>query len=168
MTPIDEIGVLDDGYPIERSDSHKLKDLIPTELLMVVKALCKQARAQEDKGEDEVRADGLYLSEVSFLHTVIVNRIAEYPTSLAQDLDILANSRNMPATIVGDSAKRRFRMALQVRIGEKEILDHVKTIAEQWIKARTDEMKDEGKKRKVPGVPESLRDTESTKIARMR
>lgn len=143
---------------------------------MVIKALCKQARTQEDKGEDEVRADGLYLSEVSFLHTVILNRIAEYPTSLAQDLEIVSTPRNVPAKVEGDSAKiyfiafeerrRRFGMALQVRIGEKEILDHLKTVAEQWIKARTNEMKDEGKKRKASGAPEGFGGPESSKIAR--
>lgn len=142
MAPVDEVGALDDGYTLERTTSDKVKEVISTELFMVIKALCKESRKAEDEG-NESRVDGLYMSEVSFLHTLIVNRIGEYSTSLEVDQQMLANATN------GGSGKREF-MALQVRTGEKEILRHARAVMEAWLRARNEEAAGDNKKRKQP------------------
>ena len=158
--------MLEDGYVIERSESRKIRDLISTELLVVIKALQKEARAQEQKGEEEPRVDGLYISEVSFLQTVILNRLVDYPTSLDFDRQLLSGEAGS-VEAERFASNKRLRMALEVRIGEKEILNHLNTVLEEWIRARYQQDPPETfKKRKQPGHPDEHTDQKSKRTAR--
>ena len=144
MAPLDEIGTLEDGYILERTESNKIKDIIPTELLMVVKAICKEARKKETVGSSVSRIDGLYPSEISFLHIILTNRIAEYTTTLEDDLTLLQSLSSN-----SDARDRRLRMAVEVRIGEKEILQYAKQVTEACIATKTEEIAAESKKRRA-------------------
>lgn len=60
--------------------------------------------------------------EVTLLSKAIQSKQAQYTTTLAQDKELLAQLSQLEATTPLEDSARRQKMAIQVRIGEKEIL----------------------------------------------
>jgi SET domain-containing protein 6 len=72
---------------------------------------------------------------------VTQKRLTEYPTTIAQDDEILAHlvgdTHNGPA-VISDTSQRRLLMAIKVRRGEKEILGQLLTLLEEYIAENED------------------------------
>lgn len=151
---LEELGVLDDGYSISRiSPSESLANSIPDELLIVLQVLalpkeefdhlCRRNRSPKPK---------LTLQSGILLKEAVQQRWKDYGTSDSQDTDILCtlNHENK----IGHSSLRRYRMALQVRMGEKEILSEVQHSLDEYTaesnsaKRVSDTTTDVGEKRR--------------------
>ena len=149
---LEELGVLDDGYAIPRpaKDVSKLEDALPGQIHMLLRALCGEAAGSPK--------DAITIKEVALLQAVLMKRLTEYGTSLKADAAALqALSENeTPATLIAVNCKtHRYRMALQVRIGEKEILHQLITLCQEGIAAKTKEMASGSKKRPLSSGSDS-------------
>lgn len=110
---LDEQGILEDGYDISRPATNQpdLSDMLAPEMLILLATLLMpQPDFAALKRKDKLPKPKL-LPPFSTLLTAVLNaRIAQYPTSLAED-------RAARQQLSGRAA-----MAVDVRIGEKEIL----------------------------------------------
>lgn len=61
-------------------------------------------------------------NQASLLYKILQTKQAQYATSLAEDMHTLWNMQSSNAL---EGSARRFKMALQVRIGEKQILQSI-------------------------------------------
>lgn len=118
---LDEQEVVDSGYDITFSDPFTLQESISPELVIVIETMLLpvddferlQSKRKLPKPEKNT-AEGIKL-----LHKLIHARIAQYATSLDQDLQqstAAVNSADIEAK------ERRIAMARAVRIGEKKLL----------------------------------------------
>ncbi|RMZ82572.1 hypothetical protein DV738_g1534, partial [Chaetothyriales sp. CBS 135597] len=109
---LEEIGVLDDGYSFPRPEPNAdLVDAIPGDLHMA-----------------------------ALLSAIATKKLSEYATSLQADTNSLLTAAPQPPPPTDVSAKR-YKMAIQVRIGEKEILHQIISLCKDFIAARTNEQK---------------------------
>ena len=106
----DELGVLDDGYDLVWPEASDNSFKPPKDLLMLLNVL----HSTETSTSALLREDAsTLLAKVSvILRNVLNQRMMQYPTTIAEDRSILER----PA--IG----KRHSMAVQVRLGEKEIL----------------------------------------------
>jgi hypothetical protein len=79
------------------------------------------------------------------LSAVAMKKMAEYSTSLEQDVQLIENTERLPPTGV---TPQRYLAALVVRAGEKEILKDLLRLCQEHIAARTAEIVSNNKKRK--------------------
>ena len=109
-------GVDEDGYDLSWPTEHS-KFEIPTDLqLTMVALLLDEDHYEEEKAaKNRPRSTGL-ISRPMYLYLAfrdaIAQRLTMYATTIAQDTEMLQDRR----------LKRRQRMAVEVRLGEKEIL----------------------------------------------
>jgi N-lysine methyltransferase SETD6 len=131
---LEELGIIDDGYAIPRppADVATLEDAIPGQVHMLLRALC-------DEGSKKPK-EAITIKETALLQSALTKRISEYETSLDADRSALARlaETESDATIVPPGcSKHRYVMALQVRIGEKEILHQLIGLCQHSIAAKT-------------------------------
>lgn len=69
-------------------------------------------------------------SQASLLYKILQARQAQYATSCAQDVQLLSE---MQTSTVLEGSALRLKMALQVRIGEKEILQTLLAMLESLV-----------------------------------
>ncbi|KAE8353544.1 hypothetical protein BDV28DRAFT_105411 [Aspergillus coremiiformis] len=120
---LEDLEVLDDGYVIPRPLNDELIDVLPDELVMLAKTLCmsrEQLKQQVSKGKPPKPSLGPM--EVILLSEAVQLKQAHYATTLAQDRELLAQLGQAEAFAPLEDSARRRKMAIQVRIGEKEIL----------------------------------------------
>ncbi|KIV80513.1 hypothetical protein PV11_08008 [Exophiala sideris] len=134
---LDELGVLDDGYSIPRPDSTatKLEDIIPGQVHMLLRALC----AHEQDETPRKPKDSVSVPEAALLQSVLTKRLSEYSTTYSQDQTMLQSLQSGDNVIPEGCNVRRFAMALQVRMGEKEILRQLITFCQQHIEQKSAE-----------------------------
>ncbi|KAL4877712.1 hypothetical protein BJY04DRAFT_230498 [Aspergillus karnatakaensis] len=125
---LENLELLDDGYAIPRpSADESLLDIIPEELAVLLKTLTltpEQFTHQEQKqkppkltfGKDEARV---------LLDTVVKSQ-QRYNTTIQEDHELLAQINQLEASSPLGGSSRRRKMAVQVRLGEKEILEFLK------------------------------------------
>lgn len=107
--------ILQDGYDLSRPPESK-RFLFDSDLLLTITALLldsdsyQQAIALEEPPEQPPSAMLITIGLV--LKEIINNRLSAYPTSADEDIALLQD----------DAVQGRRRMAIQVRLGEKEIL----------------------------------------------
>ncbi|RMD44485.1 hypothetical protein DV735_g654, partial [Chaetothyriales sp. CBS 134920] len=132
---LEEIGVLDDGYSFPQPEpSASLVDAIPGDLHMVLRGLCNNT-PQPDGSSSR---GSLTVDEAALLSAVATKKLSEYATSLQADTNSLLTDAPPPT---GSVSAKRYQMAIQVRIGEKEILLQVINLCKDFIAARTNEQK---------------------------
>lgn len=140
---LDELGLLDDGYAIPRPEqglSTPLHDAIPGELHMLLRAMCahdKDGRASLKKPKDPIT-----IEEAALLQSILTKRITEYSTSYEADQAIWTNVNHPDpdgADLPSGKSLQRCSMALQVRMGEKEILHQLISICQEHIKQKSNE-----------------------------
>ncbi len=140
---LEELGVIDDGYAIPRPAKivDRLEDAIPGQVHMLLRALCG-GTARNPK-------EAITIQEVALLQSVLTKRLSEYGTSLKSDESTLnalhAVNPDEPMSPSGHNL-HRYIMALQVRTGEKEILQQLigfcqNSIAEQTNKTAAGSLK---------------------------
>ncbi|KAK5047984.1 hypothetical protein LTR84_006174 [Exophiala bonariae] len=142
---LEELGLLDDGYAITRAEqglSTTLPDAIPGELHMLLRALCthdKNGGANLKKPKDSITVE-----EAALLQSILTKRITEYSTSYEADQALWASLNQTgfdDADIAAGKSLRRCSMALQVRMGEKEILHQLLSICQEHIKQKSEELR---------------------------
>ncbi|KAK5465414.1 Ribosomal lysine N-methyltransferase 4 [Exophiala xenobiotica] len=132
---LDELGIIDDGYSIPRPepDVQNLGDAIPGHLHMLLRALC--AHDEDNKAAKKPR-EPVTLEEAALLQAVLTKRLSEYKTTYEHDrcqLEKEQSELTTPSTPVHFNS-RRYAMAVQVRMGEKEILRQLISLCQDHIK----------------------------------
>lgn len=141
---LEELGLLDDGYAIGRPEhglATELHDAVPAELHMLLRALC--ARDNDGGAAIKKPKDPITVEEAALLQAVLTMRLSQYSTSYEVDQAtwtrlIQTGSGGLdPATA---KSYKRFSMALQVRMGEKDIIHQLISICQQYIKQKSEEL----------------------------
>ena len=121
MEYLDEQEVLDSGYDVTVSEPFTIQESLSPELIMLIETLLLPAEEFDRlkrKGKlpkpEKITSKGAEL-----LHRIVQTRIAQYATTLEEDLQSL----NAASAVGGVTSKeRRFAMAKAVRSGEKRLL----------------------------------------------
>ena len=142
---LEELGVLEDGYAIPRpgKDVMKLGDAIPAQVHMILRALCTETIKKSK--------DSVTINEAALLQSVLTKRLSEYKTSLQADrseLEKLQRIASPQSSIPLGCSPHRYLMALQVRVGEKEILHQLIGLCQSQITAKTEEIASGSAKRR--------------------
>jgi SET domain-containing protein 6 len=125
-----ELEILEDGYVIPRpvEANTTLEDILPAELVVL---LCTLTLPEEEFKQHESKSKApkpvLEATQAAILTKALQSQQSQYATSLAEDTRLLAL---MPPLDALDVSSRRARMALQVRIGEKQVLQTVLSMLE--------------------------------------
>ncbi|KAJ5628569.1 hypothetical protein N7490_010797 [Penicillium lividum] len=129
---LDEHDLIEDGYVIPRpAPNAKLEDILPAELVVLLTTLTQSPEEFEQRrSKNKPPKPSMEVSQAGLLYKVLQSKQARYATSLEQDYDSLSGflPPNAPPALEGSA--RRHKMALQVRIGEKEVLRSVMTMLE--------------------------------------
>ncbi|KAL4999062.1 hypothetical protein BDV10DRAFT_184715 [Aspergillus recurvatus] len=125
---LEGLELLDDGYAIVKpSHNDTLPDIIPEELVVVLKTLTlspEQFAHQQQKRKPPKLAFGQ--EEAKILFDSILMSQKRYSTTIEQDQQLLAQINQFEASSPLEGYDRRRKMAIQVRLGEKEIFEAVK------------------------------------------
>ncbi|EPS26225.1 hypothetical protein PDE_01161 [Penicillium oxalicum 114-2] len=127
--------VLDDGYVIPRpAPNASLHDILPAELVVLLSTLCLTPEEFEQRrSKNKPPKPAMESIQASLLRKILQAKQAQYGSSLAQDMQLLSSllPPNAPAALEGSD--RRKMMALQVRIGEKEVIQAVLAMLEPLL-----------------------------------
>ncbi len=132
---LENLELLDDGYAIPRpSDDDAVTDIIPEELAVLLKALtltpAQFAHQQEKQKPPKPAFDQ---EEARLLRAAIVMGQGRYSTTIEQDRELLAQLYHIEASGPLEGQSRRRKMAIQVRIGEKEVFELVKIKIDTYL-----------------------------------
>ncbi|KAJ5972796.1 uncharacterized protein N7479_002714 [Penicillium vulpinum] len=125
---LSSLDILEDGYVIPRpvNANPSLEDILPAELVVLLATLTLSPEEfQQRMSKDKAPKPVLDANATAILVKALQMRQAQYATSLASDLQLRASLSPLPSNGDADEGARRVRMALQVRIGEKEVLQAV-------------------------------------------
>ncbi|ODM20394.1 hypothetical protein SI65_03447 [Aspergillus cristatus] len=135
---LEELEFLDDGYIIPRfSPEDPLPDVLPDELLLLLKTLAlspEQLEQQKSKNKPPKLAVGR--PEMSILQKAVQLKCSQYATNIEQDQGLLAQLNPIDATGPLEGSQRRLKMAVLVRIGEKEILQELSTQLDRLLSTK--------------------------------
>ena len=127
---INEWHLCDEGYDLHRPQANGGFEFDPALRLLIYACLLNQEALEE-----EIKA-GEAPDEISFnmdtalvLRKILIQRRAAYGTSIAEDAALLQD----------ESVKGRTRMAVEVRLGEKEILAAALDFVENFIGSNSSE-----------------------------
>ncbi|KAJ5674777.1 uncharacterized protein N7477_004711 [Penicillium maclennaniae] len=121
---LEEHDLLDDGYVIPRpSPNDTLEDILPMELVALLTTLCQSPEEFEQRRlKNKPPKPSMDAPQAGLLHRLLQTKQSHYATSLAHDMQLLSSLTSPQAHGALEVSSRRLMMALQVRIGEKEIL----------------------------------------------
>ncbi|EAW08682.1 ribosomal lysine N-methyltransferase [Aspergillus clavatus NRRL 1] len=132
---LEDLELLDDGYVIPRpSPGDPLADILPDELILLLKTLTlspEQFSHQQSKSKPPKPSFGQ--PEASLFLKCIQLKGKQYATTIEQDQEILSRLNQSEASHPLDSSARRQKMAIQVRIGEKEIIQTLFNMLNEFI-----------------------------------
>jgi SET domain-containing protein 6 len=113
---LEEQDVVDTGYDITASTPFTLQESVAPELIILIETLLlKQEEFERLKNKGKLpKPEKITSKGAEMLHKIVRMRIAQYATTLEQDLQI--QSRGLTAK------EHRLAMARAVRIGEKQLL----------------------------------------------
>ncbi|KAL4976118.1 hypothetical protein BDW66DRAFT_159869 [Aspergillus desertorum] len=127
---LESLDLLDDGYAIVRpSPKDTLPDIIPEELVLLLKTLTlspEQFADQQRKQKPPKPAFGQEEAKILF-DSILMNQ-KRYSTTIEQDRQLLAQISQLEASSPLEGSDRRRKMAIQVRLGEKEVFEAVKAM----------------------------------------
>ncbi|KAL2815935.1 hypothetical protein BJX63DRAFT_430530 [Aspergillus granulosus] len=123
---LESLDLLDDGYAIARpSPEGSLSDILPEELVLLLKTLTlSPEQFSERQRKEKPPKLSFEAAEARLLYHAIQLSQDQYSTSILQDQELYAqlNHAETASGALEGSARRR-KMAIQVRLGEKEILE---------------------------------------------
>ncbi|OGE51215.1 hypothetical protein PENARI_c014G02564 [Penicillium arizonense] len=125
---LDEHDILDDGYVIPRpvNANPSLEDILPAELVILLTTLAlPEEEFKQRQSKNKPPKPAFEAHQAAILTRALQTQQAQYASSLAQDAQLLASLPPLDMSVASDTSSRRARMALQVRIGEKEVLQAV-------------------------------------------
>jgi SET domain-containing protein 6 len=121
---LDEQEIIDTGYDITVSDPFTLQESLSPELVVLVETLLlpdEEFERLQKKGKLP-KPEKMTSKGAGFLHKLVQTRLAQYSTSLDDDVRDFSGVPNVGGS---GSKERRFAMAKAVRIGEKRLLKQV-------------------------------------------
>jgi N-lysine methyltransferase SETD6 len=157
-----ELGIIDDGYSLHRPlEDAELEAYLPGNMHMLLRGLCLDENTT--KVPKLSYQESISVEEASLLSSVATKRLSEYQASLEDDRLLRQNLQhpNSEALDTGVSSRIRALMALQVIIGEKEILHSIIDMCQRHNKKKTDELANPNKRKIEDGIA-----TESNKNRR--
>lgn len=124
---LEEHDLLDDGYVIPRpSPTDTLQDILPMELVALLTTLCQSPEEFEQRrSKNKPPKPAMETPQAGLLYKVLQTKQSHYATSLAHDMQLLSSLTPPQAHTALEGSSRRLKMALQVRIGEKEVLQAI-------------------------------------------
>ncbi|KAJ5109812.1 hypothetical protein N7532_002457 [Penicillium argentinense] len=124
---LEEHDVLDDGYVIPRPlNDASLEDILPAELVILLTTLCQTPEGFEQRrSRNKPPKPSMDEDQPALLYKALQTKLAQYATSLSHDVQLLAGLPPPQSPVFLEGSNRRQKMALQVRIGEKEIIQAV-------------------------------------------
>jgi SET domain-containing protein 6 len=132
---LEDLELLDDGYVIPRpSPEDSITDILADELLVLLKTLTlspEQLKHQKSKSKSPKPSFGH--AEAAILLKTIQLVGSQYPTTVTQDEEILSRLILSEASQPLNQFDRRQKMAIQVRLGEKYILQTLANILDEFI-----------------------------------
>ena len=142
-----ELGIVDDGYAVQKpAEGQTLEDVVPGEVHMVLRGLCMDDPTTKLSKLNE--NESISIEEAALLSAACTKRLSEYTTTLAGDHNILEALSQHEYAAVPDGVKpSRFTMAVQVRAGEKEILERLIQLCQDHTRLKTEESANASKKR---------------------
>lgn len=100
-----------------------MTDILPVELVLLLKTLALPSdQFEKYQSKNKLPKPSLDQEESALLAKTIQLESAQYGTTIEQDQEILSRLIQSEASSPLDESSRRQKMAVQVRIGEKEIL----------------------------------------------
>lgn len=135
MKFLDDLEILEDGYCIPRpSAEDKLTDILPDELLALLKTLTlSPEQLAKYQSKNRPPSPSLGSAEAQLLLEAVQARLAEYPTTLQQDEALLADLPRISESSSEDRSSYRRRMAIEVRLGEKQVLHRIRDMISAFI-----------------------------------
>ncbi|KAJ5107664.1 hypothetical protein N7456_004339 [Penicillium angulare] len=132
---LEENDLLDDGYVIPRPTANAtLETILPAELVVLLTTLTQSPEEFEQRrSKNKPPKPSMDANQAGLLYKTLQSKQAQYGTSLNEDINILTGllPPNAPQALEGSA--RRHKMALQVRLGEKEVLRDVQTMLESLV-----------------------------------
>lgn len=125
-----ELDILDDGYVIPRpvEANTTLEDILPAELVVLLSTLAlPEEEFKQRQSKNKAPKPALEAKQAEILTKALQSQQAEYATSMAQDIQL---SASLPVLDTLDTSSCRARMALQVRMGEKQVFQTVLSMLE--------------------------------------
>jgi hypothetical protein len=113
----------------------ELHDAIPTELELLVSAFALDTEiAKSSRNVFDLGKRSFTIASADLLAATIRKRLADYKTTLSDDDDILQHLSNDSGIQVPFGVHpNRYRVAVSVRKGEKEILQQVLQLTQQFV-----------------------------------
>ncbi|KAL4780555.1 hypothetical protein BJX76DRAFT_360746 [Aspergillus varians] len=132
---LEDTGLLDDGYAIPRpSPDDVVPDMLPEELALTIKTLTltpEQFAHQQQKQKPPKLTFGP--EEARLLLAAVLMCQRRYITTIEQDQQLLAQINQLEAFAPLEGPSRRRKMAIQVRLGEKEVFEAVKSKISDYL-----------------------------------
>ncbi|OOQ87465.1 SET domain protein [Penicillium brasilianum] len=132
---LEENDVLDDGYVIPRpAPNASLQDILPAELVILLTTLSLTPEEfDQRRSKNKLPKPAMESNQASLLFKILQTKQAQYGSSLGEDMQLLSSllPPNAPASL--DGSARRHKIALQVRIGEKEVLQAILAMLEPLV-----------------------------------
>jgi hypothetical protein len=137
---LEDLECAEEGYAINRPPiAVELHDAIPVDLQLLLSALAvdtESAKSAQNVFKLGERSFGF--ASADLLAAIIRKRLAEYKTTVSEDDDLLlrldkASGAELPTGV----DPIRYQMAVKVRKGEKEILEQILRLAQQFITNNT-------------------------------
>lgn len=162
---MEDLELLDDGYVIPRpSPEDSLTDFLPDELLVLVKTLTLSSEQLEhQKSKSKAPKPSFGHAEAAILLKAVQLVGSQYPTTVAQDEEILSGLVQSEAFQPLNQTDRRQKMAIQVRLGEKYILQTLANMLEKFITNSAQSNGGSGLKRGANGDSGDSRRTKAPK-----
>lgn len=162
---LEDLELLDDGYVIPRpSPEDSLTDFLPDELLVLVKTLTLSSEQLEhQKSKSKAPKPSFGHAEAAILLKAVQLVGSQYPTTVAQDEEILSGLVQSEAFQPLNQTDRRQKMAIQVRLGEKYILQTLANMLEKFITNSAQSNGGSGLKRGANGDSGDSRRTKAPK-----
>ena len=134
LPSLEDLDFVEDGYAIIRpSTNATLKAAIPEELHELIRVVSlNQNSINSRPSANNPPKEHFSLIEADLLDNVLLKRLGDYQTTLEEDERILKQL---------DNTESRHRMAVQVRKGEKEILQCLSRLVQECISDRTGKRK---------------------------
>lgn len=162
---LEDLELLDDGYVIPRpSPEDSLIDFLPDELLVLVKTLTLSSEQLEhQKSKSKAPKPSFGHAEAAILLKAVQLVGSQYPTTVAQDEEIFSGLVQSEASQPLNQTDRRQKMAIQVRLGEKYILQTLANMLEKFITNSAQSNGGSGLKRGANGDSGDSRRTKAPK-----
>lgn len=113
-----------------------LENILPIELVALLTILTQSPEEFEQRrSKNKPPRSAMENNQAALLYKALQSKQVQYGTSLDQDFQLLNGlvPPQSPASLEGSA--RRHKMALQVRIGEKEVLQSVLTLLDRLAAA---------------------------------